>query len=88
MYLNKRKFKVGDRVRILPSAASDGVASRAFNKTGKIITTDYHHFIYAVYMDNEQYNNGGWEWVVSSCNLIPSIRKGQQLLFPFMSEEV
>jgi len=72
------KFKVGGKVKILPSAINDGVSSEAHNKTGKITAIGCDAC--SVFMDDKQYNNGSYGWAVSFCNIIPALEKGQQLL--------
>lgn len=77
----KLKFKVGDKVRILPSAKSvDGVAAGAVNRTGKIRSVCPTY--YAIVMDDEP--NDFLAWAVSEHCLVPAIEVGQQLVFDFM----
>jgi len=74
----KTKFKVGDKVKILPSAKSDGVSYYAYNKIGRIKEIGYGSC--SVSMDNEEYSNGSFPWAVSLCNITPVLKKGEQLL--------
>lgn len=77
------KFKVGDKVRILPGAADgDGVARFAEGKTGKIIRK-YPEY-YLVTMDEPRINGYIDNWAVSERWLTAVTIIGQQLLFEFM----
>jgi len=77
----KTKFKIGDRVKILPSAVTIGVAEREVGKVAKvtggcgsdIMISDSRGCEYA-------------SWCVNDYDIIPFIEIGQQLLFDFMQQ--
>lgn len=75
------KFKIGDKVKILPSAVDGGVSERAVGKIG-IITYYSPGSYFCVLMDYEREKGG--TWAVCPCQMEPAIKVGQQLLFNFM----
>ena len=75
------KFKIGDKVRILPSAVDGGVSKMAVGKIG-IITYCSPGSYFCVLMDYEREKGG--TWAVYPCHMEPAIKVGQQLLFNFM----
>lgn len=77
------KFKIGDKVRILPSAVGGGVDEIAVGKIGVITYHAPEHY-FCVLMDYERERGG--TWAVYPCQMEPVIKVGQQLLFSFMSE--
>ncbi len=75
------KFKVGDEVRILPSAVGISVAKDEVGKIGKILQ------VYSPTQIIIHTATGGYEpWVVRECDIAPVIKIGQQLMFQFMEE--
>ena len=72
-------FKVGDRVKILPSARDVGVYEESINKVGVILNIFPHGTIYV--------RESKHKWAVSDYNIKPAIPIGTQLMFPFMYEE-
>lgn len=78
------KFKVGDKVRILPSAVSGGVSEEDVNKIGEIIGFREEHGYFLVAMDNRKRRNS--YWAVYPNQIEHTVVKGQQLLFDFMNE--
>ena len=80
------KFKIGDKVRILPSATSIGVAEDEVGKMGVI--TGYHSpDEIIVLMDKIRKENGyRIDWIVESSQIEPAIKVGQQLVFDFMQQ--
>lgn len=84
----KTKFKVGDKVRILPSAIDVEVPSEEVGKTGvvKNISKDGTDFL--VLMDKPRREGGTrLDWVVNLSQIEQVITPGQQLIFSFMEEE-
>jgi len=77
------KFKIGDKVRILPSAVDGGVSEKAVGKTG-VITYHVPGDYFCVLMDYERERGG--TWVVYPCQMEPVVVIGQQLLFEFMQQ--
>lgn len=71
------KFKIGDKVKILPSAAYIGVEENEIGTTQTIIRVESLDTI--VITDTD----GGY-WHVDPHDIIPVIKVGQQLLFSFM----
>lgn len=70
------KFKIGDRVRVLPSAVYIGVREREIDKVvevRRIINLDE-------IMIEDSRGSGYGCWCVRRCDIIPFIKKGQQLL--------
>ena len=81
------KFKVGDKVRILPSAVDGGVSEGAVGKIGKI-TRNCPGGYFDVIMDKDQDSgpNSHLPWAVYPDQMEPAVVKGQQLLFNFMQQ--
>lgn len=75
------QFKVGDKVRILPSAADIGVDKSEIGKIGVIFQIESPDRILI-----QTSFTKGWFWEVHSRDIIPVIAKGQQLLFNFMKD--
>ena len=75
------KFKVGDKVRILPSAIDINVVESEIGKTGVIIEINSPN---CIIVDTSSHTYGSW--IVGSDDITSVIKKGQQLLFPFMEE--
>lgn len=73
------KFKVGDKVRILPSAIDIGVRPSEVDTIQTII-----RIIDPETIDITDSNNGSW-WVQPD-QIKPLIVIGQQLMFVFMDE--
>ena len=75
------KFKVGDKVKILPSATIIGVRE---SEVGKIVN------IRSIYDESDGimiHDSRGKEygcWCVNDYDIIPFVEIGQQLLFDFM----
>ena len=81
----KFKFKVGDKVRILPSALNVHVPEDEINKIGIIMGRDIHSKYNKVLMDKIRTRSGyRVDWLVSDSQIEPAIKVGQQLLFKFM----
>ena len=79
------KFKVGDKVRILPSAIDIGVFKSELGGIGVVIDCYYMDIYIRVYMDNVCKETGcRKEWAVRSDQIELFIKVGQQLLFAFM----
>lgn len=75
------KFKIGDKVRILPSAVNGGVSEHAVGKVGKIIEYRDAGGYFLVLMDKyTENNNPDLSWAVYSYQMEPAIKIGQQLL--------
>lgn len=74
------KFKVGDKVKILPSATIIGVRESEVGKTVEIKS------MYSVneLMVSDSRGGGYGCWCVKDYDIAPIIVKGQQLLFDFM----
>ena len=71
------KFKVGDKVKILPSAMGIGVSE---SEVGTIQT-----ILWVVSLDTIVItDSGGSCWHVDPKDIAPAIKVGQQLLFNFM----
>ena len=73
------KFKIGDKVKILPSATGVNVAKSEVGKIG-VITEIYNR--YNIYVDTDTRKFA--PWVVYEHDIAHVIKKGQQLLFNFM----
>ena len=79
------KFKVGDKVKILPSAVDGGVSMGRVDKTGVIIKDDSWSSYFLVKMDELRGNSCEKDvWAVYSNQMTLAMIKGQQLLFSFM----
>jgi len=81
MLKNKTKFKVGDKVRILPSAINGGVSEKAIGKIGTIVA-HCRGVYFEVIMDKNQDTgpNPHLPWAVYHDQIKLVIIKGQQLL--------
>ena len=77
------KFKVGDKVRILPSAIRGSVSEKAVGKIGEIKSSASAGY-FCVLMDYE--DGGSMTWAVYPCQMEPVIKIGQQLVFEFMKQ--
>ncbi|KKN73113.1 hypothetical protein LCGC14_0404220 [marine sediment metagenome] len=79
------KFKVGDKVKILPSASNIGVNDAGIGKIGTVTDCSYMMQYIKVYMDERCKITGHRrDWAVSPKDIEPVIKVGQQLLFSFM----
>ena len=75
------KFKIGDKVKILPSATIIGVRESEVGKT-VLIRSIYNESDGIMITDSR---GGGYGcWCVNSYDIAPFVVKGQQLLFEFM----
>jgi len=82
------KFKVGDKVKILPSAVDGGVSEKAVGKIGKITMYRRSGNYFLVIMDGGQ-DTGvipSSPWAVHSDQMEHVVVIGQQLLFDFMQQ--
>ena len=79
------KFKVGDKVRMLPSAVDIGVFKGEVGKTGTVTDNNFLHRYISVCMD-EPYSKKIFTWAVRSTQITSVIKVGQQLEFVFMKE--
>lgn len=75
------KFKIGDKVKILPSAVDIGVDKGEIGKIGVIFQIESSDRILIKTSFTKV-----WFWEVHSRDIIPAIAKGQQLLFNFMQQ--
>lgn len=83
---NKTKFKVGQKVKLLPSIVNRGVLRSEIGKVG-IITSISPYGIVNVKTDFKAINRSRWPgWSLQTNDIAPVIKKGIQLLFAFMSE--
>ena len=83
------KFKVGDKVRILPSAEKIGVFKSEVGRVGIIEDTDFlGQFIHIRMVKPYQINGRIHTWAVKSPQITPFIKVGEQLEFAFMEREV
>ena len=76
------KFKIGDKVRILPSAATIGVLKSEVGKIVKI--TGISIFSTNDIMISDSRGDAYGCWCVNEYDIAPAIKVGQQLLFEFM----
>jgi len=80
------KFKIGDKVRILPSAIKIGVWAAEVGKIGIVtsgcIVPDGRQFLQIKMLNlcKGKYRR----WSVSNASLCPAVEKNEQLLFGFM----
>lgn len=75
------KFKVGDKVRILPSAVDVHVTQDEVGKTGAIISSDSEGEHVVVLMDKPRKKSGyRIDWCVDSSQIELALVPGQQLL--------
>ena len=79
----KPKFKVGDKVRILPSAFTDGVNKGDLGREAIVEENEPNDSMY-IRMVPPNFTRKNW-WV-NGRNLKHVIRVGQQLMFSFMSD--
>lgn len=70
------KFRIGQKVKVLPSAKKHGVNPDAIGKVGRLI--DDNPDCIVVELPFEQY------WYMSIEDIALHIKIGQQLTFPFM----
>ena len=85
--MDTKGFKIGDKVRILPSATSIGVCKDEVGETG-VITAYISSKEIIVLMDKPHHKYGyRIDWVVESSQIEPMVKVGQQLLFQFMEGE-
>ena len=77
--MSKTKFKVGDKVRILPSADDVNVPPDEIGKTG-VITDYYSSNDILVYMDKPRASGLRVDWVVHSSQIELAVVPGKQLL--------
>ena len=78
------KYKIGQRVRLLPSAINDGVYSEDCGKEGTIVQSDLPEYLQIEMKSpicRRRY------WYASPENIEQVIVKGQQLLFSFMEDD-
>ena len=81
------KFKMGDKVKILPSATGVGVDETDVGKGGVISSVSMSGSSALVYMDGVCSGRGlkcRWSVNTNMIKLLPT--KGQQLLFSFMDK--
>jgi len=71
------KFKVGDKIKILPSAEEDGVDCKVYYHIGRI--TELYNTSCRVFMDNSDLDNYTFPWAVSLRNISIAFEKGEQL---------
>lgn len=76
------KFKVDDKVKILPSAIEINVAESEVGKTGVIVEILDKNRIY-IETTTEKFGY----WVVGEKDIALVTKVGQQLLFSFMEEK-
>ena len=69
-------FKVGDKVKILPSARDVGVYDESINKIGVIVKI----YSYGTILVRES----KYIWSIDEHHIEPVIPVGAQLMFPFM----
>lgn len=80
-------FKIGDKVRILPSAKKIGVHSDELGKVGEVVSFETTTTTLRVKMDkpcticNQTLRN---IWYLKPYQIIPVVVVGQQLVFEFM----
>ena len=77
------KFKVGDKVKILPSAVVIGVLASEVGKVVKI--RGIYNGIDGIMISDSRGDTYGC-WAVNYDDIAPVIVKGQQLLFDFMQQ--
>ena len=75
------KFKIGDKVRILPSAMLTGVSE---TEIGKVVKITKMNFLDCIMISDSRGDTYGC-WAVNYDDIAPVIVKGQQLLFDFMT---
>ena len=77
------KFKIGDKVKILPSATIIGVWE---SEVGKTVSIRSIYNESAGVMITDSRGEGYGLWCVNSYDIAPVIKVGQQLLFSFMQQ--
>lgn len=77
-------FKVGDKVKILPSAVDIGVSER---QIGKIVKINSINNLNSIMIGDSRGNIYG-DWCVSKENIALATEIGQQLLFNFIEQEL
>ena len=81
------KYKVGQRVRLLPSATKVMVPYDEVGKPGKLTFVTSDGFNMNIHMDKPREGNRlANSWGISHYHIESIIEKGQQLLFSFMEE--
>ena len=82
------KFKVGDKVKILPSAVNGGVSEKAVGKIGELTVYCCGGGYFEVMMCDRKNSgpNPHLSWAVFPHQMEPAIKVGQQLLFNFMQQ--
>jgi hypothetical protein len=78
------KFKVGDKVRILPSAVAGGVDKTDVGKIGRITGWFEGGGYFTVVMNH--WTTLVWSWAVYPNQMEHAVEIGAQLVFDFMSE--
>ena len=76
------KFKIGDKVRILPSAIDINVAETEIGKIVEVVDVYTSCNEYEVKAFSKKYS----PWWVRKCDIAPAIKVGQQLVFDFMEK--
>ena len=79
------KFKIGDKVRILPSAVDGGVSEYSVGKIGQIINYHKEYRYFLVRMDSQEVVQPQQGWAIFPNQIEQIYRIGQQLLFDFMT---
>ena len=74
------QFKIGDKVKLLPSVVSAGVVA---SEVGKIGIVTFVGRLGGVHVKTSQLNR--FSWCLQEYNIAPAVKVGQQLLFSFMS---
>jgi len=74
-------IKVGDKIKVLPSAIDACVPKRMIGETVKITYIFENPFPFLVYI---VYDNTTWG--LRGIDFEPVVKVGEQLLFPFMQE--
>ena len=67
------RYKVGQKVILLPSAVKDGIFKSEIGKIAEITNIDKYSYFYNI-------ETNFASWVVNECNIVPAIVIGQQLL--------
>ena len=75
------KFKIGDKVKVLPSVMTIGVSER---EVGKIVSIRSIYNESDGIMITDSRGEGYGCWCVNNYDIAPVIKIGQQLLFNFM----
>ena len=77
------KFKIGDKVKILPSATIIGVWEGEVGKT--VLIRSIYNESNGIMVTNSRGGEYGC-WCVNLYDIAPAIKVGQQLLFAFMKD--